>query len=157
MIFVFTPHFVPCKLSFDDYESLTCKPCVLYFVSMNSHFLFHIWSQLKLCWNSTVQQCSLTSLGEEHWYSLETLHFWFEDKNKPLRLIILHRYFTCLTEEGRYLNLLQLHYDIRVQRGFLLPSATAHYLASCPSISIPYCDPASSRHDVRNKPGSSAN
>ncbi len=32
---------VPCKLSFDDYESLTCKPCVLYFVSMNSHFLFH--------------------------------------------------------------------------------------------------------------------
>jgi hypothetical protein len=23
-IFVFTAHFVPCKLSFDDYESLTC-------------------------------------------------------------------------------------------------------------------------------------
>ncbi len=39
-IFEFTAHFVPCKLSLDVYENLMYKPCDLYFVSMNIHFLF---------------------------------------------------------------------------------------------------------------------
>jgi hypothetical protein len=65
-IFVFTAHFVPCKLSLDDYESRVCKPCDCCFVSMNSHFLFALLITIELtpCWNTTVQQCDSLAWGK---------------------------------------------------------------------------------------------
>ncbi len=52
--------------------------CILYQWIAISCFIF--WSHRDCVGNWTVQQCSLLSLREEHWYSLETLHFDIEDK-----------------------------------------------------------------------------
>ncbi len=122
--------FCTLKLSLDDYENLVFKPCDLYFVSINIHFLFHIDHN----WNCDGTELTNNVTFElEGRYSLETLHFDFDDKINLWDLSFASL-FTSLTEEGRYLNLLQLHHDIRVQRGLLLPSATAHNLTPCPSI-----------------------
>jgi hypothetical protein len=87
-----------------------CKPCDCCFVSMNSHFLFHIWSQLKSCWNSTVQQCSHTKLGRS---KIVLPRDWSEKPNKtswnfavlPLLHLFYQKSHSCKSRIRVYLLL----------------------------------------------------